>query len=167
LKPAARCSACWRGYVCRYVVSFDQLWLDHLSIGLSRSEQLKINSGTQSLTLFGIQAKHAKGGPIGSIFDADFEDMKHRIPYTGGLLLARDFVKDLYVHTGFHPAWKYRAVHELIFRRGELTQSFDRSLQIAEFRNEISESPLTPGQDATRTEIKDWVGKCFSQQYSW
>ncbi len=36
------------------------------------------------------------------------------ISFTGGLPIAADFIQELYVHLGFHPAWKFREVHGII-----------------------------------------------------
>ncbi len=67
----------------------------------------------------------------------------------------------------FDPAWKYREVHELVFREGELVQEADRSEQMAEFRRKLSDRPLEPAADADQTEIKGWIEQCFSQKYGW
>ncbi|HEY7424601.1 MAG TPA: hypothetical protein VH682_10260 [Gemmataceae bacterium] len=37
MKPQGRCSACWRGFLCRYQVAGDILMLDQLSICLERA----------------------------------------------------------------------------------------------------------------------------------
>lgn len=54
------------------------------------------------------------------------------IPFSSGLLLGDGFIRELYVHMGFHPAWKFERVVELIFEGGQLTRSHDRSEQLAE-----------------------------------
>jgi hypothetical protein len=89
----------------------------------------------------------------------------HRVPFSGGLLLADDFIDELYVHMGFHPAWKYREVHELVFLDGDLVLEADRSEQIAEFRQEIRDRPLEPGSGSEREDIRRWIERCFSQEY--
>ena len=68
---------------------------------------------------------------------------------------------------GFHPAWKYREVHEVVFRNGSVVQEADRSKEIAEFRRELGDHPLEPGSGAKRAEIKRWIEQCFSQEYRW
>ena len=45
--------------------------------------------------------------------------------------LADGFIQNLYVHMGFHPAWKYREVHELLFEDGRLLHAQDRSAAMA------------------------------------
>lgn len=155
MKPVGKCSFCRRGIVCTYSVDGQRLLLDQLAIYLNEPAPV----------LFDVQPKPPKRG-VRSV-DALYEDLKHPIPYTGGLLLAHDFIRELYVHMGFHPAWKYREVHELIFHEGELVQQTDRSEQIAELRQEIANRPLEPEYEARRSEIERWVEKCFSQEYRW
>ena len=155
MKPVGRCSACWRGFVCTYSVEGQRLLLDRLAICLDGPAPI----------LFGVQPKPEEGDL--PLFDAVYEELRHPVPYTGGLLLARDFIQELYVHMGFHPAWKYREVHELVFREGELGQQTDRSEEIAEFRREIANRPLEPGHGARGPEIARWVEKCFTQEYRW
>lgn len=155
LKPVGRCSACWRGFVCTYAVEGRRLLLDSLAICLNEPAP----------TLFGLSPKPDEGDF--QLFDAVYEKLEHPLPYTGGLLLADGFIEELYVHMGFHPAWKYREVHELIFRDGELVQETDRSEQIAAFRRELGNHPLEPGPGAKRADIMRWIEQCFSQEYRW
>ena len=119
----ASCSACWRGFVCSYLVEGPRLLLDSLEMSLDGPAP----------KLFGVRPKPLKGDF--TIFDAVYEGLGHRVPFSGGLLLADDFIDELYVHMGFHPAWKYREVHELVFLDGDLVLEADRSEQIAEFRD--------------------------------
>jgi hypothetical protein len=155
MKPVGKCSACWHGFVCTYFVVEKGLLLDQLAICLDEPAPL----------LFDVKPKPDEGGM--RLFDVVYEGLQHPVPYTGGLLLGRDFIKELYVHMGHHPAWKYREVHELVFRAGELVQQTDRSDQIAELRREIAMRPLEPRHGAKRQEIERWIEKCFSQEYRW
>jgi hypothetical protein len=155
LKPVGKCSACWRGFVCTYAVRDRKLLLDALAVCLD----------APAPALFGVAPKPDEGGA--RLFDAVYEGLAHPMAYSGGLLLAAGFIEGLYVHMGFHPAWKYREVHELVFRDGELVQEADRSEQIAEFRRELRDRPLEPGRGARRADVKRWIERCFSQEYRW
>lgn len=157
MKPIGRCSACWRGFVCGYLVAEDRLTLEELQICLDGPAP----------DLFGRQPDAGPPGRRLRLFDAYYRNVGHAVPFTGGLLIARDFIRDLYVHMGFHPAWKYRIVHELIFDDGNLLREADRSAEIAELREEIANRPMEPGHRATREEIKRWVEQCFSRDYKW
>jgi hypothetical protein len=155
LHPVGKCSACWRGFLCSYSVESERLLLDRLSIYLDQPAPILFDTEPK---------KDRRRLPK---FDAVYDGLHHPMSYSGGLLLARDFIKDLYVHMGFHPAWKYRTVHELIFRDGKLREAFDRSEEIAEFRNEITNRPMRPKAGADYGEIVQWIRQCFSQHYKW
>jgi hypothetical protein len=155
MKPVGKGSACWRGFICSYAVQDRKLLLDALAVSLDRPAP----------TLFGVAPKSDKRRF--QSFHAIYEELAHVQPYTGGLLLAADFIEELYVHMGFHPAWKYREVHELVFRDGELEQEADRSEQIAEFRRALGDRPLEPGRRAKAADTKRWIEQCFSQEYRW
>ena len=81
--------------------------------------------------------------------------------YTGGLLIADGFIQDLYVHMGFHPAWKYTNVVELVFETGVLQNEFDRSERMAEIRQLLLDS----GRSPTNTEILEFVKHSFDRTY--
>ena len=83
-------------------------------------DQLAIYLDEPAPVLFGARPEPVEGRI--RLFDVVYKGLRHPVPFTGGLLLTRDFIEELYVHMGFHPAWKYREVHELIFRAGELFQ---------------------------------------------
>lgn len=108
-------TACWRGYVCSYEVDDDRLELVSVDLGLS----------DPPIELFGAPVSQ---GPFGS---ARYEPIRVPQPFDGGLLIASELLPDLYAHMGFHPAWKYKHVFELIFDDGHLTEARDRSLDAA------------------------------------
>ncbi len=155
MNPIGKCTACWRGFICAYRVGDQALRLDQLSICLNGPAPV----------LFGIQPKSF--GAESSLFDFVYEELNYKVPYSGGLLLGLDFIDELYVHMGFHPAWKYREVHELIFDAGNLIQAADRSKEIAQFRQEVAHRPLEPGSETDSEEIMKWVRQCFSREYKW
>jgi hypothetical protein len=145
-------SACWRGFICEYAVSDRTLWLKRLTLSVKGKAPV----------LFGITPNAPQRTLV---FQAVYENIGHKVPYTGGLLLGRNFVDELYVHMGFHPAWKYREVHELVFDEGTLTEEADRSEEMARCREDIGKESLKPEPEARRAEIMQWIARCFSQDY--
>ena len=93
------------------------------------------------------------------------DGLREVVPFTGGLLLGDDFIQEMYVHMGFHPAYKFRVVHELVFDAGQLTGEYDRSDQMAEFRDMLSSRSLKPDSQAPRAEVEAWIKRCFSLEY--
>jgi hypothetical protein len=59
------------------------------------------------------------------------------VPITGGMLLGHGFISSTYVHMGFHPAWKFETVIELLLEGGVVTGTMDRSDEISVIRQRI------------------------------
>lgn len=166
MKPISQCSACWRGFVTRYQVANEELHLIALSISLTdddwRTEekfpkvQAPIIGGYKAIDMSVEQW---------SLFEYYYTNMRLPIPFTGGLLLARDIINDLHVHMGFDPAWKYRTVYELLFEEGRLTKSINVSEKMAEIRLEMKEAELQPSLDTSKKDMTEWVEQCFTRDY--
>jgi hypothetical protein len=164
LNPVGTCTACWRGFVCHYVVNED-LRLDALFIGLDMSDR---NAADSPALLNGIQPTHSEDFLSKHLGMLEYPNINLVIPFTGGLLLGEDFIKELYVHMGFHPAWKYREVWELLFVEGILIESNNRSLEMEQIRQVHGERfQATKSQDTppSSEEIKKWIERCFSRDY--
>lgn len=158
VKPQAACSACWRGYYVTYQVSDSHLFLSEASFWLTKQDELYAIQGRSAL-FPGITATTDKFGT------ATFTELQMAIPFTGGLLLADRFIRDLYVHMGFHPAWKYEDVHELIFEQGQLVAEHDRTGQMADLRSKLKDQPLISNTRADREQLTRWIEDCFSLNY--
>lgn len=154
-EPQAISSACWRGYWCVYAVEDSQLKLKKLTIGLNKQAGVPELAGTKPST----GNKELPGRTV-------YEPEDFSVPFSGGLLLGSDFIQSMYVHMGFHPAYKYEMVYELIFDKGQLTETHNRSKKMAEFREMLANRELKPGLDANTDEVKDWIEKCFSLNYT-
>lgn len=144
MTPVATCSSCWRGFTCTFAVRGEQLWI----------HALDINLGVPAPTLFGRAPRRG-----GILFDTVYAKLQHPLTFTGGLLVARGFLPELYVHMGFPPAWKFREVRELIFRDGRLVEEMDRSERVAAVRREAVGRPEPLG------DVRQWIERCFSQAY--
>jgi len=160
MKPVGTSSFCWRGYLCMYSVDSQRLLLDELRVNMNEPASVFLGIHPKPLIM------SINGHDI-QIWDAVYEQLRHSVPYTGGLLLARHFIEELYVHMGFHPAWKYRDVHELIFHDGQLVHETDHSSRIEQVRRKMVDRALEPGHEAGDSEIERWIGKVFSQEYKW
>jgi hypothetical protein len=159
IAPSGISSDCWRGYYCTYAVEDDCLLLDRLHVGLGKDDAAL--------------AKTGNGPAIQSVlprYDVrehcwEYSLLRITIGFTGGLLLGREYMHELYVHMGFHPAWKYGQVHELVFDNGRLIEGYDRSAQVEDFRSHLTAADLKPGPSASKQEIADWIERTFSLHY--
>jgi hypothetical protein len=98
VRPAG--SACWRGFICSYAIADGELHLDDVHLATQGAAPALLG-----------RAPTAGRQTLG--FTASYRALAHVVDITGGLLLGRDFIRELYVHMGFHPAWKYRHVVEV------------------------------------------------------
>jgi len=159
-KPESRITSCWKGYVCAYALRGDQLVLDGLLInhGEWRGRQYV---AAPPIVFNGRQpAPCEKYDP----FDHQYSNVDLAVPFTGGLLLGADFIRELYVHMGFHPAWKYRKVRELLFADGKLQSQRDVSTQLAEIRTRFRNRSMSPA-DKSDGEVEAWIASTFSLSY--
>jgi len=110
LRPVGSCSACWRGFMATYAVKNETFFLDRLDINVYQTERKWFWPFRRNIRLNGVRP--VSGGEY-NLFDQHYPQLDLKIPFTGGILLGIDFIHDLYVHMGFHPAWKYNEAHEL------------------------------------------------------
>jgi hypothetical protein len=154
LLPRVCTTALWRGFHCLYEILDSQLYLKQLSICLDTEPSILLGNAP-------VKSNDPQG------FDAIYKELGLKISFSGGLLLAKDFIQELYVHMGFHPAWKYREVHELIFDRGDLTAEHDRTKAIADMRNRIDPKPYKRPRFEDHESIMKWITDTFKLDYDY
>ena len=160
-KPISVSSACRRGHVAHYSILDGELYLTSLAVGLPDALAPRAEAG-EGPELFGVLPK---ADPFWVFL---YKGFQQPTVFTGGLLLADDFIRELYVHMGFHPAWKYRTVREVIFDSGRIIGEFDRSDEMATAREKFVEGTgRSPGKSDPPAdgEIQEWIRKCFSREY--
>jgi hypothetical protein len=178
VRPAMISTACWRGYHCTYEVADGSLLLTKVNIGLAEEDRLAAERGEGPIlfgripkryTVEGHRTDLGTGEVTTSWQSSDFavDSLREPVPFTGGLLLGDGFIEELYVHMGFHPAWKFRQVHELVFEKGRVVKEADRSAEMAGFREMIAGRSLGPRDPDNREEIERWIKRCFSLEYKW
>jgi len=160
-QPVMASTACWRGYMCDYEVKDGLLYLRELWVNHQPGEEPTVRRG-QPPDLNGVKAARSDKSFVS---DWQFSDVGLPIAYTGGLVIGRDFLRELYVHMGFHPAWKYQHVHELVFEQGRLVEARDVGPEMARLRTHIQTDGSKPDSAASRDQIQEWVAACFSRDY--
>ena len=161
--PVPTISACWRGYVCHYKIADDKLILDELQLSLGSDE----GTGRERkfIPKMGPEINGVKPGTSG-LFNNTYKELDLEIRFTGGLLAGNGFLQELYVHMGFHPAWKYQTVFELVFEAGNVREIRDASRELEQIRNKMSAAPLQPDiLKSSREEVEAWIEKTFRLDY--
>lgn len=171
LVPHALSTACWRGFHCEYSVEDAALLLEQVNIGLSEED---FSSGVQvfgrAFESYSFEATKLEKGvwvPVTAVaHDKIVRGLHQPMSFTGGLLLGGEFIQEMYVHMGFHPAHKFRVVHELIFEDGNLQKAFDRSGEMANFRKAMASDPSPRERKPGKQEIEEWLKSTFSLDYA-
>jgi hypothetical protein len=148
IRPTPRITSCWRGFVCRYTVFDDRLLL----------ESVLLNVSDPAPPIFGIAPSPPKGG---APFEAQYSQVNHPVGFSGQILAGHDFIHELYVHMGFHPAWKFRQVLYIEFVDGLLTGQRDRSAEAAKFRDKVRKQPelgMSSIEDSLILALDPWAG---------
>ena len=152
-KPVGMTTACWRGFVCTYEIVDQRLVLKRLNMGSlgPGSEKMKL------IKMFGQGCTIS----ISGWFGATVEDGSRPVPFDGSMLIGRDFIGNRHVNMGFHSAYEYMNVWELVFHRGHLTSSKDLSKDMAQYR-ETHVELLPDPRDTESTML--WVVDRFSRR---
>jgi hypothetical protein len=152
-------TAAWRGFICTYRVRDDRLRLERLEIGFDPDTNDRAIGGDPPL--IGGSTPIRQGA--GHVWLYDGADLP--IDFTGGLRLGHGFIRELYVHMGFAPAWKFEEVHELRFESGRLVAATDESDAMRRQRDRATEEPLAPPRGSGVERITDWIRGTFDRTY--
>jgi hypothetical protein len=148
-------TSCWRGFVCHYKIHDEHLVLNKLQMSLGHEKGPVINGVSPS----------ASDGDYRA-FNNVYEQLGLKINFTGGILIADGFIQKLYVHMGFHPAWKYETVFELMFENGRILEIRDASDQMKQIREKTASQPLKPDfLEASEKEKEAWIKNTFKLDY--
>jgi hypothetical protein len=142
-------TACWRGFQAFYSINEEVLVLQNLFISMKEKKEINGN-------------KPSKGE---SFFKYQFPELNLKMNFTGTILVARNFIQEMYIHMGFQRPMSYENVLELHFVKGKLTREKDLSKKMEELRN------IDPSKDSSQknpknsVDIESWIAKLFSLDY--
>lgn len=152
VKPVPPHTACWNGYVCEYAIEKDKLLLQNLQLCLDE-EYPEIN---------GVKAVNNPKDKVVLWGFKKYEEINIKVKYSGGLIIAREFIDDYYIHMGYHHPYAYRQVYELIFEDGNLVEEINRSDDMERLREEEK----LDSSRGIRFKLKESVEAAFSLDYS-
>ena len=154
-EPVGMCTACWRGYYCVYNVNQGGLVLERLNLGCGENKPPNWK---------GIQPRRGEFFKYNNMWE--YINVSLPIGYSGGIIIGYDFIRDFYVHMGFHRPHCYRLVKELIFDDGRLVKNIDHSEKMGQTRQMIKSDSKSSSEDTrTRKEIEQFVEDAFSMSY--
>lgn len=146
--PFSTCTACWRGYVMKYIFMKNQMILDELHVNVA--DPPRIN---------GVEPQ--KGD---NLFKYHYKNLSLQINFTGSVLLAKDFIQSMYVHMGFQRPMAFKTVVEIEIENGEIISLKDLSKQMEEQRKKDLYEGAQP-QSNSKKDIEKWVKQTFSLDY--
>jgi len=138
LHPAMWHTACYRGYVAGYLCTDEGLFLDKLHIGCVSGKWVAIN-GIEPETQYSTGWSMNDGEKEEVTWENGklYQGLNLETYFSGGILIATGFIRELYVHMGYGKPYQYEHVHELLFHEGTLTQEIDHSEKAAAWRERI------------------------------
>ena len=148
VRPAS--SACWRGFVCTYEIRDWALLLVDMKVSLNGPAPRLLNTDPEQLR--------------NMWFTASYRDLNYPIPFTGSILLARDFIRGRYAHRGFAPGWKYERVLEVELEGGRVSSVTDCSDDMAAIRQRVAGAGQ-PGVRNSEAEVMNWIERAFSRRH--
>ncbi|MFX0023307.1 MAG: hypothetical protein ACFE9S_13355 [Candidatus Hermodarchaeota archaeon] len=148
INPYFSCTACWRGYVMKYILIKNHLILDELLVNVH--EPVKING-----------VKPEQGNKM---FKYEYKNLKLKTNFTGRILLAKDFIDYMYVHMGFQRPIAFKTVLGLEFENGELFLFHDLSKEMEERRIKDPYRGAQPNSKSAK-DIENWIEKTFSLDF--
>ncbi len=147
LEPKSPHTAGWRGFVMYYECKENRLSLHAMDV---HSDAAPIING--------IKAKD--GGE--SSFRYHYEGIDLEVPFTGLLILARDFIDNMYVHMGFQRPHAFRTLLELVVENGYILQLRELSKHMEEQRKQNPDMDAMP-VSSREEDVMEWIEDRFSR----
>lgn len=148
-------TACWRGYQASYNCVNGELILDSL--------QVRTNN---KITINGVAPKETvdENGEAWAFFNFIYENLSLKTKFTGSILLAKDFIREMYVHMGYQTPESFKKVIEIEVKDGDIINVTDISARMEERRKSGKEKTSRP-PTIEDMDIEDWIKDRFSQDY--
>ena len=164
LNPQGSCTACYRGYQAEFGVVDSKLALRNLHCNLYQEGDGYVREIGPAIN--GIPPKGPDEEKEYDWFNNHYEGIDYYLEYSGGILAADGFIDELYVHMGFHPAWKYKTVFEFVFENGILQSKNDRSEKVAEIRDFVAQQRQEhSGRKPDDEELRTFIVGSFDRSY--
>ena len=111
-------TACYRGFYVTYELTDDGLYLREITLREPNGNYKAIEG------VF----------PEMGAYQAIYHNLNVRVPFSGKLRLAKDFIRELYIHMGFQKPTSFRTVYDVTLEAGRVVELKDRSKEMEERR---------------------------------
>ncbi|NOS93404.1 MAG: hypothetical protein HOP30_15905 [Cyclobacteriaceae bacterium] len=144
ITPNGMSTACYRGYYSVYKMADTGILLNKLTL-IGRSYKL--------IPIDGVMPKTNDDETV-------YRNLKHVVPFTGIIRLAKDFIEDYYIHMGFQKATAYKKVLDIKFENGKIVEIKDRSDDMEKKRGAFKKHYDSSG-------IEERIEEAFSLDLEW
>ncbi len=114
-------TACYRGFYSTYEITGGTLTLKEMNVYVKDGQYKPIN---------GIEPVIKEGMAL-------YSGIGLKVPFTGKLRLAKDFIQEFYIHMGFQKPTAYETVIDFTINEGTVEKVDNRSEEIAKKRGEF------------------------------
>lgn len=152
-KPIMISTACWRGYYSKYAIVNADLLLSEFTTGLEDDPPIWRE----------IRAK--KVDRVGEAWI--YKNVNLDLNYSGGIIIARNFIREFYVHMGFQRPHCYEIVYGLMFEKGKLVKVNGFNEEVKSIRERIREIRKSEIQNYSEKTIEELVRQSFSLTYDY
>lgn len=118
MEPEMLHTACYRGFYATYELTEDMLYLRKLTLREKNGKYLSIGDVE----------------PTKEDYQATYHDLNEVIPFTGKIRLAKDFIKELYIHMGYQKPTAFKTVLDIFLKNGRVVNISDRSQEMEQKR---------------------------------
>ena len=147
-------TSCWDGYWCRYEITDDRLYLQHLQIMDANGFYPEINSvACEPLEDMNMSMQSdLKYDPAAISYHypgrrpRNYHDIGLFLPYTGQVLAGAERVGRYYIHLGYQRPQSYKKLTEFVFQDGILSDVIDHSHVAELLREEITRRRTEEGK---------------------
>ncbi len=154
IKTRASSTACWRGYVMRYIITNSELILDGFWFSPIDNELPDINR-IKPIKL------SRENSEWSSFFTNEYRNLNKKIPFNGSIWVGKDFMYSEYVHMGFQSPTAYKTILKFDFKDGSIVNIEDKSKAVELAREKGSCKESKP-KSMNPEDIEDWIMKRFS-----
>ena len=158
LNPISASSACWSGYSASYGVINNTLCLQHLFI--NHSEDSITPSTMPPPPINNTEAQLSDVPHIGAWM---YSNIELPLDYSGGIIIAKDFLYQYGQPTISEPIWQHESVHELIFKKGILYEDNNMNSIAEEYRKR--KKSVKSFFDPQELDNLSWFYSNFKERY--
>ncbi|MHA1212165.1 MAG: hypothetical protein ACTSSH_06870 [Candidatus Heimdallarchaeota archaeon] len=144
LNVTAASTACYRGYSLTFKCINDEIFLDEIVFNARDTNLVEIN---------GIKPEKYTG-QLKAFFSHLYKNLQFKIGFTGELIIAREFIDEMYVHMGYQKPKSFRVVFRLIIEDDIIKEVKDLFGRMQEKRAEDSSDD---------SNVEEFVTEAFSR----